>query len=56
MAVEKAEQPKEELESIQVIRPKRAVLSEQEVLKRMQEFAEHRKDKLIASVRKNKRF
>jgi hypothetical protein len=39
---------------IEIVRPERAELSAEEVAKRMDEFAEQRKEKLIATVRKGK--
>lgn len=42
-----------EIEEVRIERPKRAKLSEEETLKRMEAFKE-RREKFIASVRKGK--
>ncbi len=44
---------KKQVEELKIQRPERAKLSEQESLKRMQEFSK-RKEKFIAAVRKGK--
>lgn len=43
----------EEMQKIKIERPKRAKLSEEETLKRMEAFDE-RKEQFIASIRKSK--
>jgi len=43
-----------EIKEFKIERPEPAKLSAQEALKRMQEFASQRKERLVAAVRKNK--
>jgi hypothetical protein len=54
MATRKLDKKPKEATEIQIIRPKRARLSADEVRKRMEEFAEKRKEEFIAAVRKGK--
>ncbi len=54
MASEKLETREEEAVNVEIVRPRRAHVSEDDAVKRMEEFAEQRKEKLIATVRKDK--
>jgi hypothetical protein len=53
LATKKIRKPGE-VEETEIVRPKRASLSPEEALKRMEEFAQKRKGKLVAAVRKDK--
>ena len=44
----------EEIREVEVQRPKRVKLAPEEALRRMQEFTAHRKEKIVATVRKDK--
>jgi phage replication-related protein YjqB (UPF0714/DUF867 family) len=54
MAVDKVDRPEDEGQQVEIVRPRRAVVSEEEALQRMEEFPAQRKEKLIAAVRKVK--
>lgn len=53
MATRKLNKKPKEVTEIQILRPPRAKLSKEEVLKRMEEFPE-REEEFIATVRKGK--
>jgi hypothetical protein len=55
LATKKIGKKPEEVEETEIVRPERASLSPEEALKRMEEFAQKRKGKLVAAVRKDKR-
>lgn len=50
MAIKKIE----EVRQVEVQRPERVKLAPEEALRRMQEFTEKRKEKIVAAVRKDK--
>jgi hypothetical protein len=54
MSQEKVDPRPEEATQAEVLRPKRVVISEEEAVRRMEEFPAERKENLIAAVRKNK--
>ena len=54
MAVEKVEVQEEDVARVEIVRPRRAAVSEEEALTRMNEFPEQRKEQMIATVRKGK--
>jgi hypothetical protein len=54
LAAMKPDKKPEEVQEVEIVRPERAKLSPEEALKRMEEFGQQRKGKLIATVRKGK--
>jgi hypothetical protein len=54
LATKKIRKKPEDVSETEIIRPERASLTPEEALKRMEEFAEKRKEKLVAAVRKGK--
>jgi hypothetical protein len=54
LAAKKLDERPEAVEELEIVRPDRARLSAEEALKRVEEFSEKRREKLIAAVRKGK--
>ena len=54
MATKKPTKKLKEVKELEIVRPERAKLTAEEALKRMQAFAEQRKEKFVAAVRKSK--
>lgn len=54
LAAKKLDERPEAVEELEIVRPDRARPSAEEALKRMEEFPEKRKEKLVAAVRKGK--
>jgi hypothetical protein len=54
LATKKLRKKAEAVEETEIVRPERASLSSEKALKRMEEFAKKRKQKLVAAVREAK--
>ena len=53
-ATKKSTEKAEAIQELEILRPERAKLSAEEALKRMQAFAQERKEQFIAAIRKGK--